>query len=114
LVGYALEGEPVKLVEQYTLACPSCGGDNNWLHHERVTVFCRGHEDNDSAHVTSVDMTEATSMSRTSDNTDNPSGRRDGLRIEFSCETCDIRPKLVIFQHKGNTYIFWEDTVSTS
>lgn len=44
---------------------------------------------------------------------DNPSPRRQGLLIEFSCETCGMgkqhRHILQIYQHKGQTYVEWAD-----
>ena len=40
---------------------------------------------------------------------DNPSARRYGLRIFFWCEHCCAVPVLNIYQHKGNTFLRWED-----
>lgn len=39
--------------------------------------------------------------------TNNPSQEREGLLVEFYCETCDNKPTLAIFQHKGTTFIGW-------
>jgi hypothetical protein len=36
-----------------------------------------------------------------------PSDRRDGLTITFSCETCEDLPVLSIVQHKGLTLVGW-------
>ena len=38
----------------------------------------------------------------------NPSCEREGLRIGFYCETGCIVPDLVVYQHKGWTYIEWD------
>jgi hypothetical protein len=40
---------------------------------------------------------------------DNPSSRRHGVAIVFSCEHCDGGPELVIAQHKGETLIGWRE-----
>jgi hypothetical protein len=37
----------------------------------------------------------------------NPSERRQGLAIAFSCEDCDAKLELTIAQHKGNTIVEW-------
>jgi len=38
----------------------------------------------------------------------NPSKRRDGIRIAFECEACGPVQPLVIYQHKGETFVEWE------
>ena len=35
-------------------------------------------------------------------------GRRDDVRVSFSCEGCDRISTLVIWQHKGQTLISWD------
>jgi len=85
--------------------CPRCGGEN--LHHGTVTVFNR-REDADRTHVTTVageDHVEIKSIS--SDDCDNPSSRRDGMRIAFNCEECGDGLYLFLLQHKGTTYLHW-------
>ena len=52
------------------------------------------------------------------DMADNPSPRRDGFRVLFRCEQCDIHPDtgkdlkpimwLNVYQHKGATFFTWE------
>ena len=37
----------------------------------------------------------------------NPSARREGILIHFSCEACHERPVLEIDQHKGPTFARW-------
>jgi 5-methylcytosine-specific restriction endonuclease McrA len=39
-----------------------------------------------------------------------PSPRRDGMSIHFRCENCESKPKLLIYQHKGQTFIEWDKT----
>lgn len=81
------------------LLCASCGGCN--IHHERVDVFEREEDAFDGLH-TSVSRT-GTKIDR--DMRGNPSRRRHGLTVYFSCEECGFTTRLVIFQHKGATII---------
>ena len=81
------------------LLCPGCGQE--YLHAVKVEAFDRTSEDMGGVHVT------VSSGKATVDNVmkDNPSSRRDGLKIFFACETCDCESVLMIMQHKGTTYI---------
>ena len=42
-----------------------------------------------------------------SQDTCNPSPRRQGMLIEFYCEGCEGALRLAVFQHKGSTYMEW-------
>ena len=84
------------------LFCPQCGG--SWLHHVQVDVFSR-EEDQPSQKIT---IDQAGNMSTIRNSIENPSLRRDGLRITFDCEMCDIDLALTIVQHKGQTFLNWE------
>ena len=86
-------GDPIR--------CPGCNDEN--LHQGRVDVFIRK-EDAEEGNNTLV-IGRMTSMSR--DMTENPSPRRDGLTIQFECESCSADPQLAIIQHKGSTFIYW-------
>lgn len=83
------------------LVCPCC--NDSGLHHEAVDIYQREHEDaNTGIHVTvnghaAIDTKMA----------GNPSRRRNGLVVEFSCETCTARPRLALIQHKGATFLHW-------
>lgn len=90
------------VVGHQTLLCPGCG--NGFLHQQHVEVFDR-HEDADVGMHATVEMGVTTVDV---DQTENPSPRRDGIRIGFSCESCETTPSLVIIQHKGNTFVAWE------
>ncbi len=81
------------------LECPKCKG--NYLHHEKVEVFDRHEDKTDGLHVVVGDQDVYVDK----DLTGNPSARRHGLKIHFSCESCDALPVLSISQHKGQTYI---------
>jgi len=80
------------------LKCPSCGTDEGYLHHHGVTVYDR-HEDGPVT-VTTVNGGAAG---------ENPSSRRDGIAIRFTCELCPAELELTIAQHKGRTYLVWRD-----
>lgn len=84
------------------LLCPSCGF--NYLHHEQVEIFER---EEDQEHCIHVSVAEGKATIDTSP-AGNPSSRRHGLRIHFSCEGCSARPILTIAQHKGNTLVDFE------
>lgn len=86
-----------------TLLCPSCGG--NYLHQRRVEVFERGEDSNIGLHVTVANM----KMEVDNELHDNPSARRHGLKIIFSCETCKAEPVMTVAQHKGQTFVDFFD-----
>lgn len=95
--------------DENSLCCPRCGFD--YLHQAAVEVWNRGEDEEiEGVRITADgDIVEATGR--------NPSPRRDGVSIAFSCEECScdedgnadgsIIGELVIFQHKGQTYIEW-------
>jgi predicted RNA-binding Zn-ribbon protein involved in translation (DUF1610 family) len=86
------------------LICPRCGSDT--LHHERVTSFDRA-EDASQVVKTAV-FAGNVSVDPAASNTGNPSSRRDGIVIDFTCEQCGNAPlQLTIGQHKGSTEIGW-------
>jgi hypothetical protein len=89
------------------LLCPHCGG--GYLHHELITVFDR-REDADFVTRTRVSKNRVTREAVKSEVARNPSCRRDGLAVSFSCETCAARPELTIKQEKGQTFFTWRDT----
>lgn len=81
------------------LKCPSCGF--NYLHQEVVEIFERVEDAVDGLHV----KVEKLSLTADTNLKGNPSRRRHGLTIKFSCEGCNCRPVLEIIQHKGNTFV---------
>ncbi len=81
------------------LECPGCG--NNDLHHECIEVFDRSEDEPKGLHVT----VNGGSVNVDTDLKGNPSARRHGLAIHFSCEHCKAKPVLTIAQHKGKTYV---------
>lgn len=89
--------------ENRMMVCPCCGGNN--LHQVQVKAFFR--EEN-SSNDTRVLIKQGYVTQHF--NGENPSARRDGLRIQFECEHCEADPELAIVQHKGSTYIYWFST----
>ena len=85
------------------LVCPSCG--ENYLHQRWVREYDRAGEDGDTT-VTEVYGTKVRTVNADSER--NPSRRRDGIRIAFSCECCTAHVELIVAQHKGFTEIYTE------
>lgn len=89
------------------MVCPRCGSD--YLHHQSVTLFDRS-EDAQFVSETTVSCGEAKMKIVNSSASRNPSARRQGLEIVFTCEECEEGQTLSLFisQHKGQTEMFWE------
>jgi hypothetical protein len=83
------------------LSCPVCHGD--FLHHHIVDLFEREQDEKTGLHIS----VSSGGVQVDSNMLHNPSRRRNGLRIEFWCETCNAKPRLDIVQHKGNTLVCW-------
>ena len=81
------------------LKCPSCGGE--YMRHKKVEIFERVEDAEQGLHVKIENKTATTDTNLSG----NPSLRRDGLTVEFSCENCEARPVLSISQHKGITLV---------
>ena len=96
--------------EQYgAVRCPSCG--ECYTHQIGVHAFWRSEDAPTGVHDYSC---RSLPVARSTDQDYNPSARRDGIVIEFSCEFCsehEVDPAfgLTISQHKGFTLI---DTIS--
>ena len=92
-----------------SLRCPRCGFD--YLRQAAIEVWSRGEDEEIEGVRITVDGSTVKATGR------NPSPRRDGVSIAFSCEgrSCDEDGNLdessagevVIFQHKRQTYIEW-------
>lgn len=80
------------------LKCPSCQGNN--VCHTAIEIFDR-EEDKDGLHV----VVDKAGVRTDTNMKGNPSTRRHGLRIVFSCETCPALTALTIAQHKGETEV---------
>lgn len=99
--------KPLKLNNDDWLSeCPYCEGNN--LHQTDVTVYQRA-EDASNVRVTHImDTGTLTSATVANHDSNNPSERRSGMQVHFWCETCEHKPIMAIFQHKGTTFIGWE------
>lgn len=99
------EGGSLVKGDSQTLICPHCGVF--YLHHGKIEVYDRDEDDLVSLKVT-IGSPLKTATCAIVDSLENPSKRRDGMRIHFWCEGCDKQPTLAIVQHKGITYMYWE------
>ena len=87
------------------LECPHCG--ENYLHQIKVDVFQRSEDEESVFHVQVGNTRIAKTAVVNNNRSGNPSLRRNGLTITFSCETCEETPKLDLAQHKGCTLVTW-------
>jgi hypothetical protein len=90
--------------DKYVLLCPLCR--SNFLHHEIVETFERNEDDKKGMHTI---VTHEQVDVKYDSLDDNPSSRRNGLKIKFFCEQCQKKlPTLVLSQHKGQTMMGWD------
>jgi hypothetical protein len=85
---------------ELTLCCPNC--DCEYMHQYRTEVFELPHEDAITGLRVIVDDMEARIATTLQGN---PSGRRNGIVIYFTCEGCDKITLFSIYQHKGQTLL---------
>ena len=114
---YALESRGVKDLTSpdKLLLCPAC--ESNFLHHDRVTAHSRVEDKEAEALVVDVPdqstlidpETGAVLGRRPEQYPANPSSRRSGVVIEGWCEGCGGRWKLMLAQHKGQTWLWAEE-----
>lgn len=83
------------------LLCPVCS-ENTGLHQQSAEVFFR-----EDGADTGVSLKISEKGFQPTPMGENPSPRRDGIRINFCCE-CGARSSLAIVQHKGQTIVAWE------
>lgn len=100
---FAISGVEIRSGADLPLPCPVCASE--YLHHGTVEVFQRG-EDESTVRLVRV-AREIWIGEVENARSGNPSGRRDGLRIEHQCEQCNTRLWLNVAQHKGQTFIWW-------
>ena len=99
--------EYCQTMQVHPLLCPVCKDEHT--HHERVEVFARQEDEETGTHTTIV----GASVKVDKDMRNNPSRRRHGVRVYFTCEQChheldgDSPPmfQLLIIQHKGHTLL---------
>jgi len=95
----------IEINEDGHLECPGCSGSGAYLHHRVVNVYSR-QEDNPSQ-LTSVFHNGTVNVQNNARG--NPSARRDGVSIRFSCELCGGGYALELAQHKGQTEMHWRE-----
>lgn len=85
--------------------CQHCGSD--YTHHKMVEVFnCAEDKQHDRISITSCDDFADNKYELSIDQQgQNPSLRRSGIRITIECEQCPDLSKLVVYQHKGQTFV---------
>jgi len=93
-----------------SLICPICEGDN--LHQQAVAFYDHTPTGNRGFFITpDIEGVEHNSLHA---DLFNPSSRRQGMRVSFWCEHCRETPDLLVVQHKGTTYLGWEEEPSGS
>jgi hypothetical protein len=83
------------------VTCPNCSG--TYLHQAAVEVWQRTGGESRPGDTVRVDN-HGVSSRRTEDGFID---ERDDVRVFFSCEMCDSKPVLVIWQHEGQTFRAW-------
>jgi rubredoxin len=97
------------------LDCPSCGG--NYLHHQGIFYYNRpeDNENGDFVILHKINQNDQNSFHCSHKSNVSmkacPSPRRDGMEILFSCECCPAKLSLAVFQHKGQTFIEWNEII---
>lgn len=79
------------------------------LHQESVEIFDCSEDSDKGLHVLAK---RGKQLLVDEDMSGNPSYRRQGLQINFSCECCEGEARLHtlnIVQHKGSTLMFWSE-----
>lgn len=92
----------ISRTHEYRLACPFC--HYTYTHHGTIDVWDRSEDAKTGLHTTLNNSAVHTESAMTGNN---PSPRRDGLTIQLWCEGCDAHYLLSIYQHKGETFIYF-------
>jgi hypothetical protein len=89
--------------DEGVLTCPICG--SRCLHHGRIVTYDRSDNDPNVFRTKVGRKTAVLAWVRNSK--DNPSYRRQGVTIQFDCESCGDIGELTIAQRKGETCFRW-------
>ena len=99
------------------ILCPCCGDRN--LHIKNSEVYHRIDGEDSVTLRTRINPFGGKVFTSRDRSKQNPSPRRDGLRLNFRCENCEyglnghsngLPQSLEIFQHKGVTHMRWSPT----
>ena len=96
--------DSIELDGEMRLNCPALS-DFCHLHQGKVTIYNRSEDDPHPVVTTVQDGVSETYIAANNDG--NPSPRRQGMTIEFMTEQRKAPIYLNIYQHKGETYMFW-------
>lgn len=104
------ERKRIVVQEKWGLLCPDCGNGN--LHQIWVESYFREEDAKVGKFCQASREGYAAFHGLLPDH--NPSQRRDGIRIGFTCEHCTDEVEsgtfvLAVAQHKGSTLMYWED-----
>ena len=89
----------MKIKDWDALVCPKCGFD--YLHQIEAKCTWRNNDDADGTCFSSSRTKQSI------EKLDAKDIRRDNLVIEFYCEGCLKNVDLMIYQHKGQTFMDW-------
>lgn len=109
-----LNSHLIKDGEKSILHCPHCHSE--FIHQQEVHVFNRIDEDLANTRSSMKNCSGEPLEEILPDKPEplptpkNPSKRRQGLSIDFCCESCHKLSRLLIAQHKGQTFLNWENT----
>lgn len=84
------------------LLCGNCNG--MYLHMGYVDTYIRTTEDSETGNHTKV---IGSKTERDDEMYGNPSERRDGVTLSFTCEDCNAVNFLSLAQNRGHTMIGW-------
>jgi hypothetical protein len=89
------------------LKCPGCGSE--YLHHYEVRIWSRKEDAAHTEQITARALPGAApaALAEITNGEGNPSHRRHGIAIRFSCEMCNQISELTLAQRTGTTLIGW-------
>ena len=103
---YMEDTSVLKIGQNLSKTLHGVNGCNN-LHQTSVEIFDRQEDQKTGLHVVAR---RGKQLLVDEDMSNNPSSRRQGLKINFSCECCEGKVHtLNIAQHKGTTFVFWSE-----
>jgi hypothetical protein len=101
---YREDTSVLKIGQNLSKTLHGVNGCNN-LHQTSVEIFDRQEDQKTGLHVVAR---RGKQLLVDEDMSNNPSSRRQGLKINFICECCEAKVHtLNIVQHKGSTLMFW-------
>ena len=105
---YMEDTSVLKIGQNLSKTLHGVNGCNN-LHQTSVEIFDRQEDQKTGLHVVAR---RGKQLLVDEDMSNNPSSRRQGLKINFICECCEGEARLHtlnIVQHKGSTLMFWSE-----